>query len=82
MLYRWELSDGRTYWRVSDNSALETCNSRNYLFSATTDQNHRGPPTAPAYSGANDLGGTGWVDFDASPHCSSGCGIAIAAGGH
>ena len=86
VLYRTEVY-GRTRWIVGDSSALETCGNTygSYLYSAYSYQAGSGLPTAPAYStGDNPAGGTGWMDYDASPYaaCTSGCGIAIAAGGH
>ena len=75
-----------TYWHVADSSALDTCSGDSYyLGSAFNAQPGGGPPNAAAYgTGDNgESGGTGWIDEDASPRCTSGCGIAVvAAGGH
>ena len=84
VLYRYEYRDGRTRWWVSDSSALETCGGSGgtlHLGSADNEQPGGGPPTELAYSTGENLssGGTGWADRDASPTCSSGCGIAVAA---
>ena len=82
VLLRFQNSGGITYWDVADSSALDTCSPYGYLYSAYNDQ--PGPPTAPTYNtGTNDFpGGTGWIDYDASPYiCDSGCGITITAGG-
>jgi hypothetical protein len=81
VLYRFEGWDDTTGWRVADSSALDTCSWNSlYLESATIDQ--PGPPTAPAYStGTNAHDGTGWRDNDASPRCTSDCGITVTAGG-
>ena len=70
VLYRHEYSDGTTMWWVSPSSALENCypGGSAYLTSAENTQAGAGPTTAPAYTtGANNNGGTGWVDWDASP---------------
>ena len=81
VLHRVEYSNGGTGWAVRDGSVLETCSgSSAYLHSADNLQAGGGPPTTPVYStGTNEHGGTGWVDNDTSPRCSSGCGIAVVA---
>ena len=76
---------GSTHWIVTDGSALASCRGSYYLRSGTNAQPGGGPPNAAAYgTGDNgESGGTGWIDEDASPRCTSGCGIAVvAAGGH
>jgi hypothetical protein len=73
-----------TYWRVADSSALDTCGGDSYyLGSAFNAQPGGGPPNVAAYgTGHNgESGGTGWIDADASPSCTSGCGITVVAGG-
>ena len=62
-----------------------------YIDGSWIDQAGSGPPTAPAYNtGFNtdtntdtntDNGGIEWADYDASPYCTSGCGITIVTGG-
>jgi hypothetical protein len=75
---------GGTHWIVTDGSALASCRGSYYLRSGTNAQPGGGPPNVAAYgTGANYHGGTGWMDYGASPRCTSGCGIAVAAaGGH
>ena len=83
VLYQGAYSDGSTQWRVAGSSALEDCGrSVAYLFSAFNHQPIGARPMALAYStGTNGQGGTGWVDLDASPMCTAGCGITVVAVG-
>ena len=78
VLFRGAWSPDETTWFAGGSAALDTCYPSGYLISA--DNDHPGPPTAPAYStGTNWHGETGWVDYDA--WCYSDCGITVTAGG-